>query len=101
MGLTKIVHPYWRLATMAMQTTPKTSCTQGLEGKPEETRTLLPALEWPGWAAEISDIDATPSGGLPSDDASWRRGRLLKGENQDGPEVKIVSLFRCWSRRIL
>src|ERR1700722_16485960 len=29
MGLTNRVHPYWRLATQAMQMTPMVSCTQG------------------------------------------------------------------------
>src|SRR5437879_4490213 len=36
MGLTKMVHPYCRLATMAMQTTPIPSCTQGFAPRPEE-----------------------------------------------------------------
>jgi len=29
MGLTNSVHPYWRLATLAMQMTPRISCTHG------------------------------------------------------------------------
>src|SRR5579872_1418512 len=69
MGLTKIVHPYWRLATMAMHTTPNRSCVQRLEPKPEEIRAKLDwfsPTERRSCADEKSDMVASVSQCGPS-----------------------------------